>query len=45
MYVVNADSIERRFVRLGEKINNQQHIISGLKAGDKIAVDYQPTLD
>ena len=42
MYVINADKIERRFVRLGEQIDNQQHIITGLKAGDKIAVDYQP---
>lgn len=42
MYVINADKIERRFVRLGEQFDNQQHVITGLKAGDKIAVDYQP---
>jgi RND family efflux transporter MFP subunit len=42
VYVIHAKKIERRFVRLGEQIDEQQHIIAGLKAGDKIAVDYQP---
>lgn len=42
VYVVNAGNIERRFLRLGEQVDNQQHVISGLKAGDKIAVNYRP---
>jgi multidrug efflux pump subunit AcrA (membrane-fusion protein) len=43
VYVIDSQSIERRFVRLGEQINNQQHIIAGLKVGDKLAVDYMPS--
>ncbi len=42
VYVLNNSQIERRYVRLGERNNQMFHIVSGLKAGDKLAVDYKP---
>ncbi|MFY8326791.1 efflux RND transporter periplasmic adaptor subunit [Pseudoalteromonas sp. ZZD1] len=42
VYVINNNSIERRFVRLGEQVNSQQHVVTGLNPGDKLAVDYKP---
>ena len=42
MYVVDNNTVERRFVRLGEIIDAKQHIVTGLNAGDKLAIDYNP---
>ncbi len=43
VYVVEDAYIERRFVRLGEMIDDKQHIIAGLNPGDKLAVDFMPS--
>lgn len=43
VYVLENETLVKRFVRLGSIINNQQHVIAGLKAGDVLAVDYMPS--
>lgn len=43
VYVLENETLVKRFVRLGSIINNQQHVIAGLKAGDVLAVDYIPS--
>ncbi|MBT2151832.1 efflux RND transporter periplasmic adaptor subunit [Pseudoalteromonas tetraodonis] len=43
VYVLENETLVKRFVRLGSIINNQQHVITGLKAGDVLAVDYMPS--
>lgn len=43
VYVLENETLVKRFVRLGRIINNQQHVIAGLKAGDVLAVDYMPS--
>jgi len=43
VYVLENEMLVKRFVRLGSVVNNQQYVIAGLKAGDKIAVDHRPT--
>ena len=43
VYVLENETLVKRFVRLGSIINNQQHVIAGLKEGDVLAVDYMPS--
>lgn len=43
VYVLENETLVKRFVRLGSIINNQQHVIAGLEAGDVLAVDYMPS--
>ena len=43
VYVLENETLVKRFVRLGSIINNQQHVIAGLKEGDVLAVDYIPS--
>ncbi|MDX1728617.1 MAG: efflux RND transporter periplasmic adaptor subunit [Pseudoalteromonas tetraodonis] len=43
VYVLENETLVKRFVRLGSIINNQQHVIAGLKEGDALAVDYMPS--
>lgn len=39
VYVIEHGKLVQRFVRLGELIDNKQHIVSGLNPGDLLAVD------
>ncbi|MGO2478786.1 MAG: efflux RND transporter periplasmic adaptor subunit [Pseudoalteromonas sp.] len=41
VYVINNDLIERRFIRLGEVIDDKRHVVAGLNPGDKLAIDYR----
>ncbi len=41
VYIKENEQIVRRYVRLGEVLDNKQHIVSGLNAGDVLAIDYQ----
>ena len=43
VYILENETLVKRFVRLGSIINNQQHVIAGLKEGDVLAVDYMPS--
>ena len=43
VYVLENETLVKRFVRLSSIINNQQHVIAGLKEGDVLAVDYIPS--
>ncbi|WP_350607402.1 efflux RND transporter periplasmic adaptor subunit [Pseudoalteromonas sp. MER144-MNA-CIBAN-0113] len=43
VYVLENETLVKRFVRLGSIINNQQQVIAGLKEGDVLAVDYMPS--
>ena len=43
VYVLENETLVKRFVRLSSIINNQQHVIAGLKEGDVLAVDYMPS--
>ena len=41
VYLLENNQIVRRYVRLGEMVNGQQHIVSGLNPGDVLAVDFK----
>lgn len=40
VYIIEDGQIQRRFVRLGEVVNAQQHVVAGLNPDDIIAIDY-----
>ena len=41
VYLLENNQIVRRYVRLGEMVDGQQHIVSGLNPGDVLAVDFK----
>lgn len=43
VYVLENETLVKRFVRLGSIINDQQHVIAGLQAGDILAIDHRPS--
>ncbi|GAA59682.1 multidrug efflux system (AcrA/AcrE family) protein [Pseudoalteromonas sp. BSi20652] len=42
VYVLENETLVKRFVRLGTRVNNKQHVVAGLKEGDVLAIDYAP---
>lgn len=43
VYVLENETLVKRFVRLGSIINDQQHVIAGLQADDVLAIDHRPS--
>lgn len=43
VYVLENETLVKRFVRLGSIINDQQHVIAGLQAYDVLAIDHRPS--
>ena len=41
VYLLENNQIVRRYVRLGEMLDGQQHIVSGLNPGDVLAVEFK----
>lgn len=43
VYMLENETLVKRFVRLGSIINDQQHVIAGLQADDVLAIDHRPS--